>query len=511
MNEPPNRSPAPPPPVAPGAADTVVPGPEGHPWRAPPHAPGRRPRMSQSIGEFAVLQKLGEGGMGAVYLAEDTKLRRKVAIKTMRSELAGDRANRERFEREARAAAAVGHDNIVPILHFGEAADGTPFIVMPFLKGEMLDARLKREVVADLDTILKVARDVADGLAAAHAAGLVHRDIKPGNIWLEGDPSAQDPAAQVWRCKILDFGLVRSVVSGDVQITGTGAVLGTPAYMAPEQARGKAVDHRADLFSLGVTLYRAAVGKLPFEGPDAMAVLIALTTEDPSPVRELAPNLPPALAALIERLMNKDPARRPQSAAEVSAAVRQIERDCQGQQKPTPTAPVRIVPHAPGGELTPSDPELLSAVESPTAFDLSDPPAPRPAASAKPPRRLPWLLAGLVVLALAVPLSLLLAGVFSGKKSDSDVAQKNDPLKNPQTQNKGNTPVVTDPDRTAAEYILSRDGGVALDGAEEGFKGLAKLPPEPAKFKLTGVRINDRPLDRRRPRGLRELHERGAP
>ena len=152
----------------------------------------------------------------------------------------------------------------------------------------------------------------------------IHRDIKPGNIWLEGDLTSKDLAQQIRRCKILDFGLARWAHKDDAQLTATGAILGTPAFMAAEQARGERVDHRSDLFSLGVTLYRMATGKMPFNGPDTMAVLIALTTETPTPACTLAPKLPPALTNLIDRLMSKDPAGRPQSAAEVSASVRQI-------------------------------------------------------------------------------------------------------------------------------------------------------------------------------------------
>ena len=278
--------------------------------------------------------------MGAVYLAEDTRLHRKVAIKTMRPELAANKSNRERFVREARAAAAVEHDNIVPILHIGEAPDGTPFIAMPFLQGEMLDSRLKRQPVATLGLLVKVAREVADGLAAAHAKGLIHRDIKPGNIWIEGDLTSKEAGQQIRRCKILDFGLARSVGNEDAQLTASGAILGTPAYMAPEQARGERVDHRADLFSLGVMLYRMATGTMPFKGPTAMAVLIALTTETPPPVRTLAPNLPPALTELIDRLMCKDPAAPPQSAAEVSATVRQIVKDAQAKKASDAATPV---------------------------------------------------------------------------------------------------------------------------------------------------------------------------
>src|SRR5262249_26308344 len=159
-------------------------------------------------------------------------LGRKAAIKTIKPELAARPENRRRFEREARAAAALEHDNIVPVWQVGEAADGTPFIAMPYLQGEMLEARLLREPLQPVGVILKVAGEVAEGLAAAHAKGLIHRDIKPGNVWVEGDPGARDLAQQVRRCKILDFGLARSLEAEDGHVTASGTVLGTPAYMA---------------------------------------------------------------------------------------------------------------------------------------------------------------------------------------------------------------------------------------------------------------------------------------
>jgi uncharacterized membrane protein/tRNA A-37 threonylcarbamoyl transferase component Bud32 len=288
--------------------------------------PGEGASISpQRIGDFTIIRVLGKGGMGTVYLAEDVRLGRKAAIKTMKPELAAKPEDRLRFIREARAAAAVEHDNIVPIWQVGEAADGSPFIAMPFLQGETLEARLLREPLQPPGIILKVTREVAEGLAAAHARGLIHRDIKPGNVWIEGDPAAKEPTQQVRRCKILDFGLARSLRTEDVQITASGTVMGTPACMAPEQARGETVDHRADLFSLGVMLYRMSTGLLPFTGPNVMAVLTALATVTPPPARALNPNLPQALSDLIARLMSNDPARRPQSAADVVVAVRKIE------------------------------------------------------------------------------------------------------------------------------------------------------------------------------------------
>ncbi len=372
----------------------------------------------QHIGDYVVVRKIGEGGMGAVYLAEDTKLGRKVAIKTMKLELAANKPDRDRFLREARAAAAVEHDNIVPILHIGEAGDGTPFIAMPFLQGEMLDDRLKRDRVCNLGILVKVAREVADGLAAAHAKGLIHRDIKPGNIWLEGDLTSKELAQQIRRCKVLDFGLARSVDKEDVQITASGAILGTPAFMAPEQARGEKVDHRADLWSLGVMLFRMAAGKLPFQGPNAMAVLIALTTETPPPVRTLNPNLPPALADLIDRLMCKDAAGRPQSAAAVSAAVRQIVKDVQAKKAP---------PAASGSQPVPV---YLLPAPAPNAWEdvteADDAPIAKAPATAKRSRA-PWYIAGGVLGLLALVAVLAVVVIRVQTAEGTLVVEINDP------------------------------------------------------------------------------------
>ena len=282
------------------------------------------PAIPERLGDYRILRKIGEGGMGAVYLAEDVRLGRKAAVKTMRAALALDSDSRNRFEREARAAAAVDHDNIVPVWGLGEAADGSPYIAMPFLQGETLDARLRREPVSPFWLIAEVGRDVAEGLAAAHAEGLVHRDIKPGNVWLEGDPAAPEAARKVRRAKILDFGLARAVSTDDTQLTATGAVIGTPAYMSPEQARGQFVDGTADLWSLGAVLYRMATGRQPFEGTTTMAVLCSLMADTPPPVRTLNPKTPPVLAALIDQLLQKNPSDRPRSAGEVAARLRQV-------------------------------------------------------------------------------------------------------------------------------------------------------------------------------------------
>jgi hypothetical protein len=272
--------------------------------------PAQGPDELGRLGGYRVLRVLGAGGMGVVLEAADPKLGRHVAMKVMRPWTAGSSRSVERFLREARLAATVEHDHIVPIYLVGEE-NRVPFIVMPFLKGEPLDARLRREGKLPIAEAVRIARDVAEGLAAAHEAGLVHRDVKPGNLWLEAPRS---------RVKILDFGLARPG-SDDTHLTHSGQIVGTPAYMAPEQGRGRPVDARTDLFSLGGVLYRMVTGRQPFNGPDTMSLLTALATDTPDDPRDHNPDVPPALAALIMRLLEKDPARRPQTAREVVDAL----------------------------------------------------------------------------------------------------------------------------------------------------------------------------------------------
>jgi hypothetical protein len=259
------------------------------------------------LGEYAVLRVLGQGGMGAVLLADDTKLGRQVAVKVMLPQFAADRGARERFLREARAAAAIQHDHVVPIHHVGDDG-GVPYLVMPLLQGESLDARLEREGVLPAAEVARVGREAAEGLAAAHERGVVHRDVKPSNLWLEA------PAGRV---KVLDFGLARQE-KGAEGVTRSGAVLGTPAYMSPEQADGLRVDARSDLFSLGATLYRAATGRPAFDGPTLTAVLRAVAEHHPSPPAQVNPAVPAELSGLIMLLLAKNPDGRPPSARVVA-------------------------------------------------------------------------------------------------------------------------------------------------------------------------------------------------
>lgn len=432
----------------------------------------------QRVGGYTIVRKLGEGGMGVVYLATDTRLGRPVALKVLRRELAVNAVDRDRFQREARSAATVEHDNIVPVYDVGETAEGGPFIAMPLLKGESLDARLRRDPVAPVVLVLKVAEDVASGLAAAHAAGLVHRDIKPANIWLEGDPGASDPTEQVRRCKILDFGLARFVAPGDAQLTGSGVILGTPAYMAPEQARGERVDHRADLFSLGVVLYRMATGQPPFAGTTPLSFLVAVTTDAPPPARAANPTLPPALADLIDRLLSRAPSDRPQSAADVVRAARDIRT------RPDPAST--------------SYPQLLPLAEEQSDPDTVPDPRPRPPAS-----RGRWVLVAAALLAL-VPLGAWLAGAFNGGKPDGTVAKSDAPQPPTDEQPKPAevpkpappvvpepkaAPAVADPDRTAALWVIGIGGCVCVNGEGGEISSANGLPTEP--FQLTALTLTE--------------------
>jgi serine/threonine protein kinase len=303
-----------------------------------------------TLGPYRVVKQLGAGGMGAVYLAVDTRLDRKLALKVMLPEFAADREAKERFLREARAAAKLHHDNVVTVYEADERG-GVPYIAMLFLQGVPLDAYLKTKGAPALAHVIRIGRETALGLAAAHALGLVHRDIKPANLWLE---------APNGRVKILDFGLAKPIGT-DTELTKSGAVVGTPAYMSPEQARGSKVDHRTDLFSLGAVLYRLCTGKTPFAGPNMMAVMMALGMEDPTPVRELNPNVPEPLAELIHQLLAKKPEQRPQTATEVAKRLQGILSQLLAPSGPS-VASSGSVPAVSGVDLSASQPVVVHAI-----------------------------------------------------------------------------------------------------------------------------------------------------
>jgi serine/threonine protein kinase len=269
-------------------------------------APTDDDRMLGRLGTYEVVGVVGSGGMGVVLKAFDAALNRYVAIKVLAPHLGSSGAARKRFSREAQAAAAVVHDNVMEI-HGVADADGLPYLVMPYVRGPSLQRRLDDDGPLALVEILRIGVQAALGLAAAHAQGLVHRDIKPANILLENG---------VERVKLTDFGLARA--ADDVSLTRTGVIAGTPQYMSPEQARGESVDQRSDLFSLGSVLYAMCTGRAPFRAETSYGVLRCITDEEPRSIREINPDIPEWLCQIIGKLMSKQPDDRHASAVEVA-------------------------------------------------------------------------------------------------------------------------------------------------------------------------------------------------
>ncbi len=270
-------------------------------------APSDNPAMLGKLGEFEILEEIGCGGMGIVLKGYDHELNRYVAVKVLHPFCATSAAGRRRFVREAQAAAAIVHQHVVAI-HAVDANHHPPYLVMPFVPGESLQQRLTRQGAFDVIDTLRIGQQVAEGLAAAHAQGLVHRDIKPGNILLERN---------VERVLLTDFGLARA--ADDASLTRSGVIAGTPQYMSPEQARGDQVDHRTDLFSLGTVLYTMLAGHSPFRAESAMGVLRRVCDETPRPLREINPQVPEWLEAIVTKLHAKLAVNRFESASEVSA------------------------------------------------------------------------------------------------------------------------------------------------------------------------------------------------
>jgi tetratricopeptide (TPR) repeat protein/TolB-like protein len=262
-------------------------------------------------GQYRVERELGEGGMATVYLAEDLKHHRPVAIKVLKPELAAALGS-DRFLREIEIAARLQHPHILPVHDSGEA-DGLLYYVMPFVEGESLAARISREGGLPVDWSVRLLREAADALAYAHRKGLVHRDIKPDNILLSGNHAL-----------VADFGIARMIRdAGGATLTGTGVSLGTPTYMAPEQAAGEAVDQRADIYALGILAYEMLAGEPPFRGRTAQAVIGAHVSLPPTPITQHRPGLPPTLAATVMKCLEKHPADRFQSSDELLSALEQ--------------------------------------------------------------------------------------------------------------------------------------------------------------------------------------------
>ena len=397
-------------------------------------SPSTRPDSLGRLGHYEMLQVLGRGGFGIVFRAFDDVLQRVVAVKVMAPQIATLSPARKRFLREARSSAAVRHENVVHVYEVGEQP--LPYLVMEFVPGETLQQKLDRTGPLEVSEVLRIGRQIAEGLAAAHACDLIHRDIKPGNILLEGGSH---------KVKITDFGLARA--ADDASISQSGVIAGTPMYMAPEQALGQSIDQRADLFSLGSVLYQMVSGRPPFRASSALAVLKRVAEEPPRPIQEIIPETPTWLCDIIAKLHAKNPDDRYQSAREVADVL----ADCEAQLK----ANAKLKDYS------------------------RIPPSRQPAAGKS--GRWKWAAAAALLL-LAVALALTeLAGVthlFRGRAALDNV---------PATEQTPATPI-TDPDRRAAEYVLSHGGVVKVNEQEQEINAKADLPREP--FRLTSAHVN---------------------
>jgi serine/threonine protein kinase len=371
--------------------------------------------------KYRLTRLIGEGGMGAVYEAEHQRIHRQVAVKLMRERSGGGVASVERFHREAMAASAIGHPNIIEIFDVGLEADGTAFIVMELLRGTSLSALLKLEGVVVPARALSFALQVLSALDAAHRKGIIHRDLKPDNVFLAVDRMMREVV------KLLDFGVakIQGTAERDLELTKSGVVFGSPFYLSPEQARGrKDLDHRVDVWSCGVILYQMLGGKRPFEGENYNEILGRILMDEPIPLLDLAPEIPPGLARVVERALAKDREVRFGTAFEMLEALLEFH-------DPTPdqmsTQVIRVLGHRDEGPPAEVDPRFRVVI--PDAGFSSSPSHPPPRRSdplsetmpsgplpevsrGRPSRRRRNLLAGFGILVLAAGLAagLVLAG-----------------------------------------------------------------------------------------------------
>jgi len=326
----------------------------------PPNADGPAADLSgRQLGDFRLLRRLGRGAMAEVYLAEQCRLKRRVAIKVLKPELAGNQTYLKRFEREAQAAASLIHANIVQIHEVGHV-DELHYIAQEYVEGQNLRQWIARNGSPDLPHALSIIRQAAAALAKAGEAGVVHRDIKPENIMLT-------PGGEV---KVADFGLARLSREGEtVDLTQVGVTMGTPLYMSPEQVEGKSLDPRSDLYSFGVTCYHMLTGSPPFGGHTALAVAVQHLNKQPEPLESLRPDLPAALCRMVHKMLEKDPRRRYGSAREILRDLRRLHQEFSEEDWPQDVpgceSMAMELPADPGGQITQRLDRVMKTVTAP--------------------------------------------------------------------------------------------------------------------------------------------------
>ena len=301
-------------------------------------SPAGDPVVGQVIkGRYRVLRKLGEGGMGAVYLADQLSISRKVALKVLHREFTRDHEFVQRFHQEARLAAALNHPAITTVFDFDQGEDGSLFIVMEYLEGTLLSEVIRRDGALDVGRAVRLGVQIADGLGAAHAAGVIHRDVKPQNIMVltPGD-----------RVKLMDFGIARMGDTGAAHLTRAGALMGTPHYMAPEQIEGRPITVKTDIYAFGVVLYEMLTGTTPFNAPTSTAVLTKQLREPPAPLRRVRPEVSPLVEQVVMQALEKEPEWRQENMGDLARRLRAVGG------LPTGSPPSSVA--APAPAITPS-------------------------------------------------------------------------------------------------------------------------------------------------------------
>ncbi len=407
---------------------------------------------------YQLLREVGAGSMGVVYEAEHVHIRRRVAVKVLKHQLAGNADAVKRLEREAQLTSDLGHPNIVQCRDFGYSRDGRVYLVMEWLDGETLEARLERERV-DTVTAIDIVIQTSAALSEAHAHDVVHRDLKPANLFLTRDRESN------LRVKVLDFGIAK-LTEAQVSLTATGVVIGTPNYMSPEQATGDPVDARADLYALGVILYEMVTGSVPFLGDSALSVLHQHSTRMPVAPSETAPDrpIPPSLEAIVMRCLEKRPADRFASAGELGAALEHVRREL--------------------ASATGSEPARVSTSTGPSAI------ADRPTDSLEdrevaPTRRRGWILAS----GAAVAVTLVATVVFIATRNRTAITSNDGGAPGANPSGDGAIASVTR-DATAVEDVAhpiedaaiiddARSSSIAVPCTARLFTCTASLSPAP--------------------------------